>query len=459
MLKVCLCVLLSFSVHIITSHYVIVVKGQNIMFPLFSLGLRGEGPMHPTEGKFQMEAERENVRPRAPTEELFDREEEAQRRDFQEKFQPPERREDLRREFESGNRNFDESESYRDKQFRKEESFGRREREEQYGGGMQKFESGNIKAMESREDEWLYAGEKELQVSDSRMAKHRFEAGGGVESRGSLERREKPQEQLYHESQYGEDFERREKPREHVYHEKHPFGEGREALGLERRETPQEQGYRKEQQFGEGREALGLERREKPQEQGYRKEQQFGEGEPESRLERKDKGRVLEHHFIAEERELEREKHELQEARKRATPTVPSLRKEPTVIPGLGELGNVTSAGDSQNREPNLSKQEKETKEEGQGPTNQVIESLGKIVSQLQTLQGLTSSLQLLQTLPKGQESASKETEKAKEVDSATQREKELSEETKRKVEALLANESDSEGEQVKRCHFFVFLQ
>lgn len=159
---------------------------------------------------------------------------------------------------------------------------------------------------------------------------------------------------------------------------------------------------------------------------------------------------------IAEEREL---KCNLPEARERVEATIPSLRKETTVIPGLDVLGNETPSGsDAQNREPDSNKQEKDTKEEGQGqgPTNQMIESLGKIVSQLQTLQGLTSSLQLLQNMPKGQEgAASKEVEKEKEVEAATLREKELSEETKRKVEALLANESDSEGEQVTRVIFY----
>ena len=385
--------------------------------------------MHPAEGKFEMEADRESLRPRAPTEEMFDRGEEASGHDFPNRFQqPPERREDLRRKFESADRNFGEAENYREGRFQiqKEGLFREREREAEgedgYGGRGQKFGADVADATETQEEEeWLYSGQDESEVRDSRLAEHRFGAGGG-DTRG-LEHREKTQEQLYRErqQQYGEDFKHREKKsREHLYHESRPLGEERDVLGLEGREKSL-------------------------QEQVYRKEQHFVGGEPESRLE-------PEHHLIAEERELEREKRKQPEARERIEATVPSLRKETTVIPGLGTLGNETSSGDAQNREPNSNKQEKETnKEEGPGPTNQMIESLGKIVSQLQTLQGLTSSLQLLQNMPKGQEAASKEAEAEKEKEAATamQREKELSEETKRKVEALLANESDSEGEQV----------
>ena len=67
--------------------------------------------------------------------------------------------------------------------------------------------------------------------------------------------------------------------------------------------------------------------------------------------------------------------------------------------------------------------------------SNQVMASLGKIVSQLQSLKGLTSSLKLLGELPGVKE-------KREEI--------EQDEATKRKVAALLNDESDSDGEQVQ---------
>ena len=141
-------------------------------------------------------------------------------------------------------------------------------------------------------------------------------------------------------------------------------------------------------------------------------------------------------------------------------PTISSLRKDPvTTIPGLGggfeeqEKDATKSAEDTVTAAPQ-SVQRAGEGEGGAGGTgmgaggsqaNQMIKSLGKFVSQLQTLKGLTSSLQLLQALPKGGEEAKKaEPPKPKESSEA-----ELSEETKRKVAALLATESDSDGEQV----------
>ena len=140
-------------------------------------------------------------------------------------------------------------------------------------------------------------------------------------------------------------------------------------------------------------------------------------------------------------------------------PTISSLRKDPmTSIPGLGggfeeqekdaakSAGATTTAPQSVQR---ASEGEGGASATGMGvggnQANQMIKSLGKFVSQLQTLKGLTSSLQLLQALPKGGEEAKKvEPPKPKESSEA-----ELSEETKRKVAALLATESDSDGEQV----------
>ena len=92
-----------------------------------------------------------------------------------------------------------------------------------------------------------------------------------------------------------------------------------------------------------------------------------------------------------------------------------------------------------------------------------MMESLGKIVSQLQTLQGLTSSLKLLHTMPKegggggGDGGSTRGRSAPSEGERAAMREKELSEDTKRKVAALLANESDSDGEQVQvQCIIYV---
>lgn len=139
-------------------------------------------------------------------------------------------------------------------------------------------------------------------------------------------------------------------------------------------------------------------------------------------------------------------------------PTIPSWNKDPSAIPGLGELGNRTSASNKEDRTTEGEKAPQQYDFQSQGPppakkedTSQMMESLGKIVSQLQTLQGLTSSLKLLQTMPKESNAASSSTGtgKQREGERAAIREKELSEDTKRKVAALLANESDSDGEQV----------
>jgi len=145
--------------------------------------------------------------------------------------------------------------------------------------------------------------------------------------------------------------------------------------------------------------------------------------------------------------------------------TLSSLRKDSAFIPGLGgfekeetPVGPPAQSGTKE--EPKAANQTTSN-----NPTNQMIESLGKIVSQLQTLQGLTSSLQLLQALPKGQQEAVKAAaERMRETDGGgggggrggsggQQTERELSEETKRKVAALLASESDSDGEQVYKIH------
>lgn len=146
--------------------------------------------------------------------------------------------------------------------------------------------------------------------------------------------------------------------------------------------------------------------------------------------------------------------------------TISSLRKNAvTAIPGLG-------GGFEDQKEKDLPKSvwpsdgapeanqshasggsggggDGEGKEEvnvGGNQANHMIQSLGKIVSQLQTLKGITSSLQLLHTLPK---ESKEEVRKADVISPKERSETELSEETKRKVAALLATESDSDGEQV----------
>ena len=146
-------------------------------------------------------------------------------------------------------------------------------------------------------------------------------------------------------------------------------------------------------------------------------------------------------------------------------PTISSLRKDPggTAIPGLGggfeqqEKDSTKSAESATTTTASQQSMQRAGEGEGGAPganggggqANQMIKSLGKFVSQLQTLKGLTSSLQLLQALPKGGgggEEAKKVGEPPKPKESS---EAELSEETKRKVAALLATESDSDGEQV----------
>ena len=99
-----------------------------------------------------------------------------------------------------------------------------------------------------------------------------------------------------------------------------------------------------------------------------------------------------------------------------------SHEKKPTAIPGL-DLAYSPSGNQPVASEP--APPEEQSKE--------VLASLGKIVSQLQTLKGLSSSLKLLENLPGVKEK---------------QQEAEKEEETKRTVAALLKDESDSEGEQ-----------
>lgn len=161
-------------------------------------------------------------------------------------------------------------------------------------------------------------------------------------------------------------------------------------------------------------------------------------------------------------------------------PTISSLCKDPTIaIPGLGGGFEDQEKDQPKSTEPSsvipdakesLQDVSKggggEDKQGGGGggnasgkQANHMIQSLGKLVSQLQTLKGLTSSLELYHSLPKGggvggevgggggggeEARGAQETTKPKESS-----ETELSEETKRKVAALLATESDSDGEQV----------
>ena len=89
-------------------------------------------------------------------------------------------------------------------------------------------------------------------------------------------------------------------------------------------------------------------------------------------------------------------------AKEQSQQVSPGPGKDAATIPGLGDLEKGAKPAEAQ--------------------THQVIASLGKIVSQLQTLQ----------SLPKVQSEADRQ----------------LSEETKKCVAALLANESDSEGEE-----------
>ena len=138
-------------------------------------------------------------------------------------------------------------------------------------------------------------------------------------------------------------------------------------------------------------------------------------------------------------------------------PTIPSWNIDPSDIPGLGELGQPTTGEGlvEEKPPPNYPSKSQGPTPDKKEDTSQMMESLGKIVSQLQTLQGLTSSLKLLQTMPKdGREAGSTQgvsgSAGVSEGEKAAIKEKELSEDTKRKVAALLANESDSDGEQVQ---------
>ena len=144
-------------------------------------------------------------------------------------------------------------------------------------------------------------------------------------------------------------------------------------------------------------------------------------------------------------------------------PTIPSWNSDPSSIPGLGELKEQHPPTDGEGGDNYHSKSQEPPPEKNQPENTQMMESLGKIVSQLQTLQGLKSSLKLLQTLPKngsgggGGGGGGRDGVGVSEGERAAMREKELTEDTKRKVAALLANESDSDGEQVRNDHRFVY--
>ena len=92
--------------------------------------------------------------------------------------------------------------------------------------------------------------------------------------------------------------------------------------------------------------------------------------------------------------------------------------------------------------------------QESPQPTNKMIASLGKIVSQLQALQGLSNSLTLIEKLPsmkQGDITTDEhyvEKEETMDIVQDVDPEKEKEDETKRKVAALLENESDSEGDE-----------
>ena len=112
---------------------------------------------------------------------------------------------------------------------------------------------------------------------------------------------------------------------------------------------------------------------------------------------------------------------------KSSAPTVasPSINREGVgVIPGLGEPLSKAS--------PILPVQEEEKAKAKSANAENMLASLGKLMTELQGLKGLTSSLQLLNALPQVKKDKSDQA---------------LSEEANKKAAALLANESDSDGE------------
>ena len=118
------------------------------------------------------------------------------------------------------------------------------------------------------------------------------------------------------------------------------------------------------------------------------------------------------------------------------TPTIASLSKNTEdlgAIPGLGEISSEPAEHPTDPSPPPPAKTTKEPPKTDR--TDKMLASLGKLMTELQGLKGLTSSLQLLQSLPRAEE-------KQEQVS-----EKEVSEEAKQKAAALLANESDSDGE------------
>jgi len=117
-------------------------------------------------------------------------------------------------------------------------------------------------------------------------------------------------------------------------------------------------------------------------------------------------------------------------------PTIASLRKTTDSsggIPGLGDLGAQPATEPPTDSPPEPQPEPPESKDH----TQKMLASLDKLMTDLKGLKGIQNSLEMLQQSvpPKRDEN----------------------EEAKKKAAALLANESDSEGESQVSC--FVFVQ
>ena len=156
-------------------------------------------------------------------------------------------------------------------------------------------------------------------------------------------------------------------------------------------------------------------------------------------------------------------------------PTISSLQQKggtPTVIPGLGAVDEpeedtkedtkaaaaettITTTTTSSTTAGNATTEEEDLKSSLKsqlvdvfgGKAEKMVQSMERIVNQLQTLKGLESSLRVLQVMGgEGKEDSSASKTGSTEVDQT--------EAARKKVAALLATESDSEGEG-EVCPFF----
>ena len=154
-----------------------------------------------------------------------------------------------------------------------------------------------------------------------------------------------------------------------------------------------------------------------------------------------------------------------------AKPTISSLQKDSTktVIPGLGSSDEPEPSSEQQDSSTASGDTAQETKQEeselksslktqlvdvfGGSRAQKMVQSMERIVNQLQTLRGLESSLKVLQYMGEqgkgegGGGGESKPASSSSTTDTTMDPEMREMEEARKQVAALLATESDSDGE------------